>query len=116
MKIKPVIFGWQINFPYSELFHRSSEKIIKTYDQNNGLSFKIIWEILEDNKNSLWIGTTNGLSKFNTVSKTFRNYYVEDGLVSDYFLVNYPQPGFDGIMYFRTRSGPHSIPSRQHQG
>jgi hypothetical protein len=51
----------------------------------NGLPSNIIFDILEDERGNLWISTDNGLSKFNPVAGTFRNYDAEDGLLSNEF-------------------------------
>ena len=55
----------------------------KRYSMNDGLPSDWITEILEDDSSNLWIGTKNGLSKFNPQEETFRNYDVQDGLLSN---------------------------------
>ncbi len=62
------------------LFDREKGIIIASYSQKDGLASNYILGILEDDHNNLWIGTETGLSKFNTKTRTFRNYYKEDGL------------------------------------
>jgi ligand-binding sensor domain-containing protein len=52
---------------------------------NNGLPSNAIFGILEDDDGNLWLSTTNGLSKFNPLKKTFRNYDKFDGLQSNEF-------------------------------
>ena len=39
--------------------------LLKRYTVNNGLPSDWITGILKDNKGNLWIGTNNGLAKFN---------------------------------------------------
>jgi signal transduction histidine kinase/ligand-binding sensor domain-containing protein/DNA-binding response OmpR family regulator len=51
------------------------------HDPNkNSLSNDGIHCIVEDSKGDLWIGTAIGLSKLNTETKEFTNYYTKDGL------------------------------------
>ena len=51
----------------------------------DGLPSDFVTGILEDDRGNLWLSTTNGLSKFNPQTETFRNYDVEDGLQSNEF-------------------------------
>ena len=37
----------------------------------HGLPDNTVYSILEDNKNHLWLGTQNGLSRFDPVTKNF---------------------------------------------
>ena len=57
----------------------------KRYLMKDGLPTDVIYGILADEQDNLWISTDNGLSKFNTQSETFRNYDIEDGLLSNEF-------------------------------
>lgn len=53
------------------------------YSIKDGLPGEVINSILEDDHGYFWISTNKGLSKFNTTNETFRNYDVEDGLLSN---------------------------------
>ncbi len=64
-----------------------------------------ITQILEDYSGNLWLGTINGLSKFNIKFRTFKNYFKEDGLPDNYFLSSKPALSSNGKMYFGTRNG-----------
>ncbi|MDD3875696.1 MAG: two-component regulator propeller domain-containing protein [Bacteroidales bacterium] len=57
----------------------------KAYTTDDGLANNIIYNILEDNQGDLWISTNNGLSYFNTVTETFINYDISDGIQSSEF-------------------------------
>ena len=87
------------------LLDRSKNKIVENYTQKDGLSHSEIIQILEDNSGNLWLGTTNGLSKFDIKSRAFKNYYIEDGLPHNYFLSCKPALSYDGKMYFGTKRG-----------
>lgn len=54
----------------------------------DGLPGNTILCMLEDDKNNLWLSTFNGLCKFNTIDKTYRNFSQSDGLQSNQFSYN----------------------------
>jgi ligand-binding sensor domain-containing protein len=70
------------------LFDPKNGKIAARYSDADGLSNNAVLNILEDNKGQLWLSTFNGLSRFNTSDKSFKNYYQDDGLQSNQFLYN----------------------------
>jgi PAS domain S-box-containing protein len=53
-----------------------------TYDPNttNSLSHESVFDILIENDSCVWIGTQNGLNRFNPMTGTFKRYFKEDGL------------------------------------
>jgi ligand-binding sensor domain-containing protein/two-component sensor histidine kinase len=53
-----------------------------SYSTNEGLRNNTVTSIFEDQRGILWIGTSSGLSRWDGTS--FRNYYLEDGLVYGY--------------------------------
>jgi len=53
--------------------------------EQDGLPSNVIYGILTDNSNNLWLSTNKGLSKFNMKDRTFRNYTFSDGLQSNEF-------------------------------
>lgn len=60
-------------------------KKFKAYTVKNGLPNNLACAVLVDNKNKVWVCTTNGLSKFDPVTLKFRNYNVSDGLQGNEF-------------------------------
>ncbi|MFZ0456342.1 MAG: two-component regulator propeller domain-containing protein, partial [Ignavibacteriaceae bacterium] len=87
------------------LFDPVTGKITENYNPNNGLSFTEIAQIVEDNSGNLWLGTRHGLSKFNIKTRTFKNYYIKDGIPDDFFLAYHPAKDSNGKIYFITRAG-----------
>jgi signal transduction histidine kinase/ligand-binding sensor domain-containing protein/DNA-binding NarL/FixJ family response regulator len=69
------------------LFNRVNGSF-RRFTTSGGLPSNTILRILEDRKNNLWLSTYNGISKFNTIDKTCRNYTQLDGLQSSQFSLN----------------------------
>ncbi len=72
----------------------------KCYTEKEGLSGNIIYGILEDKHNNLWMSTNNGISKFNFKKETFQNFNIDDGLQSNQFYWNAYFHDKTGEMYF----------------
>jgi signal transduction histidine kinase/ligand-binding sensor domain-containing protein len=66
------------------------------YTEKNGLPNNSIYGILEDEAGNLWMSTNKGISKFNPVNETFKNYNVKDGLQGS---------EFNGGAYHKNRRG-----------
>jgi len=62
-------------------FDKEKETFIH-YTQADGLRNNTIYCMIMDNDNNLWMGTANGLSYFNTSTKSFTNFYNSDGLAN----------------------------------
>ncbi len=58
---------------------------INRYSKSDGLSSDFILGILEDDDGRLWISSDRGLTRFDPVTATARNYDVLDGLQSNEF-------------------------------
>lgn len=52
---------------------------------DNGLPDNSVESILEDDNGNLWIGTSSGISFFNTDAEQFTNFTTEDGLIGSAF-------------------------------
>lgn len=57
----------------------------KLFNKKNGLPNNVVYGILKDKNNKLWLSTNKGISKFNIQTKQFENYTELDGLVSTEF-------------------------------
>jgi signal transduction histidine kinase/ligand-binding sensor domain-containing protein len=61
-------------------------KKIKTYTRDDGLPSMSIQSILGDEKNNaLWIGTFDGMSRFDLATQQFSNFSIADGIQSQLF-------------------------------
>jgi signal transduction histidine kinase/ligand-binding sensor domain-containing protein/DNA-binding response OmpR family regulator len=52
----------------------------KKYLEEDGLPSNLVYGILQDEQDNLWLSTTKGLSCFNKQKQSFRNYSLADGL------------------------------------
>jgi signal transduction histidine kinase/DNA-binding response OmpR family regulator/ligand-binding sensor domain-containing protein len=73
---------------------------IKVYTTNDGLPNGVVYGILTDDQNNLWLSTNSGLSCFNPITEQFKNYNVYDGLQDNEFnSISYLKAS-DGKLYF----------------
>ena len=82
-----------------------------TFTDKHGLPNNTVYSILEDAKNNLWLGTGYGLSRFDSLKKTFTNYDYKDGLQGNFFAAGDERErgayfkGKDGTLYFGGNHG-----------
>jgi len=60
-------------------------KHISIINEANGLSNNKTYSLIFGTKNELWIGTLNGLSRYDTISKQILKFYDDDGLAGNEF-------------------------------
>ena len=70
------------------------------YGERDGLPNAAVLGILEDDDGNLWLSTYRGISKFDPLSATFKNYDVEEGLQSNEFNIGAYHRGASGRMFF----------------
>jgi ligand-binding sensor domain-containing protein len=75
-------------------------KFTASYTVKDGLPNNIVTGVLEADDGTLWLSTTKGLSEFDPVSRSFQNYYVSDGLLSDEFKPNACFRNEEGLLFF----------------
>jgi ligand-binding sensor domain-containing protein/class 3 adenylate cyclase len=87
-------FGGGLNKfqPSTEQFEHFTEK--------DGLANNVIYGILEDKKDNLWMTTNKGVSKFNKIDLTFKNFEESDGLQSNEFNTGAFYKSKNGEMFF----------------
>ncbi|MBO0593205.1 response regulator [Cellulophaga sp. E16_2] len=66
-------------------YWNTTAKSIKKYDVSNGLPNDVIYGIVEDNDNHIWLSTNFGLSRINLQSFQIKNFNESDGLQSSEF-------------------------------
>ena len=57
----------------------------KVYTTDDGLPDNVIYSIVPDLENNLWLSTNNGISRLNLKTGAFRNYNLNDGLNANEF-------------------------------
>ncbi|HEX7846108.1 MAG TPA: triple tyrosine motif-containing protein, partial [Chitinophagaceae bacterium] len=70
------------------------------YSTKNGLPNDVVYGILPDNANNLWMSTNKGLSCFNLAKQSFKNYEEKDGLQSNEFNHGVYLRTKEGILFF----------------
>lgn len=75
------------------------------YDPNNenGISSSRILSIYEDQDGILWLGTRNGLNRFDVKKKTFKRYSTEDGFSNN--IIYSVMPESDKTLWMSTNNG-----------
>ena len=85
-------------------FDKSTGKFYR-FTTKHGLPNDVVFGILEDGKENLWISTLNGLSKFDMKTEKFRNYDVSDGITHNQFNWHASFKNKSGKMYFGSING-----------
>jgi signal transduction histidine kinase/ligand-binding sensor domain-containing protein len=69
----------------SELNIKTGEQKTYKYNKNDstGLSYSIVYSILQDTRNRIWVGTSFGLNLMDRENGTFRKFYKRDGLENE---------------------------------
>lgn len=67
------------------IYNIRTDSFEQFYTDNSALISNNIYDILSDGKHNIFLSTESGLTNFNTISKTFRNWTKEQGLSSDHF-------------------------------
>jgi len=80
-------------------FDRQTETFF-TFNTDDGLPNNVVYGILEDEHQNLWLSTNWGLSRFNKKEGSFINYDVTDGIQSNEFNSGASLKSRDGEMFF----------------
>lgn len=75
------------------------------FTTRDGLPNNILYGILEDDQDNLWISTNNGISKYQAINGQFVNYDIKDGLQSNEFNLAARYRKKDGTMLFGGMNG-----------
>lgn len=79
---------------------------------DDGLANNVVKGIVEDEQGRLWITTANGLSIYDTRTRTFINYGKRDGLPSQKFYFNSAVKSKDGAIFLGSMSGLTEVRSQ----
>lgn len=85
---------------------------ISIYNNKNGLPNNVIYGLLQDDKNKLWLSTNRGLALFNPESKNVTIFKEINGLVSNEFNSNAYFKAKNGELFFGGINGfNHFLPA-----
>ena len=77
----------------------------RLFTVTDGLPHNGVQSLVEDDEGYIWIGTSNGLSKFDPKTERFKNYYKENGIINNTFIETAGAKSQNGDLYFGTQSG-----------
>jgi ligand-binding sensor domain-containing protein/serine phosphatase RsbU (regulator of sigma subunit) len=83
--------------------------IFTTYNESDGLSSNLVYEIQQDDLGNMWFGTGNGLSVLKSDAKRIITYTEEDGLQSNEFNLRSSHKSHDGELFFGGMNGFNSF-------
>lgn len=87
------------------LFDEKNNSFIH-FMEKDGLPDNTIQSITEDEEGMLWLGTTNGISRFDPENRTFKNFDVSDGIQGKEFNPKSSLRDFvSGTLYFGGTNG-----------
>jgi len=89
-------------------FDSSTRQFIPIESRNKFVS-ESIFAALEDQNGNLWVSTNKGISKYNTETKTIKNYSAEDGLQDGEFKPHSAFRSKSGMLYFGGVNGYNSF-------
>lgn len=89
--------------------NQPKQNMFTHFKEEDGLPNNLIYSIIDDNNNNLWISTNNGLSKFNPETEEFHNYYKSDGLLCNQFYWSAIYKDKEGNIYVGSIKGLNSF-------
>lgn len=100
---------WIATLGYGLLQWDRKQNTFELYTVNDGLSSNVLYTILEDADNNLWLGSDYGLMKFNKSTHQVKTYTRRDGLSDNEFDRISALKAADGRMYFGTMRGVNAF-------
>ena len=94
-------YGQGIN----KLIQQGDSVWFESYGLSSGLSNTVIYTIEEDRQKNLWLSTDYGLSRFNPVNGTIRNYFQADGFLNNQYYWSASFKNKEGKLYFGGMNG-----------
>jgi signal transduction histidine kinase/ligand-binding sensor domain-containing protein/DNA-binding response OmpR family regulator len=77
----------------------------ENFNTDDGLSSNMVYSILEDKENNLWMSTSNGINRFNPTTKAFENFFVEKTAILNYFTESCGVSTSEGEIIFGNSKG-----------
>ncbi|GAB4051201.1 hybrid sensor histidine kinase/response regulator transcription factor [Spirosoma litoris] len=80
-----------------------TENFVSTFDRNSLLPGVVIYSLFDDNKGSLWVGTSQGLKKLNRSTREITSFDIDNGLPSS--LISAIRGDNNGHLWLSTNRG-----------
>ncbi len=74
--------------------------LVENFTTHSGLPDNVVYSIIDDKMGNLWMSTNYGIASFNIKNKSFVNYSVTDGLLSNEFNLGAEHIDDDTNIYF----------------
>jgi len=103
----------RLQFDNSEFENPKFTRFKNEEKNSNSLSNNTVLSVFEDANNTLWIGTLNGLNKFNSKANTFKVYNEDHGLTNG--VVYAIQQDDSGLLWLSTNAGLFSFNPSEEQ-
>jgi signal transduction histidine kinase/DNA-binding response OmpR family regulator/ligand-binding sensor domain-containing protein len=87
------------------LIDKHTKKVLKVYNEGNGMPNNEVVALLEDTRGNIWISTNNGLAVLNPVTEKIKTFYTQDGLVHNEFNSFVAFRNKEGKLYFGGMEG-----------
>ena len=91
---------WMGTFGTGLIKWKPNTKEAVLFNKSNGLPNDVIYGVLIDKKNTLWLSTNEGLCSFNAESYKIRNFTEDDGLMSNEFNIGAHMLSYSGEAFF----------------
>ncbi len=85
--------------------YNPTDKTQSKFVASNGLPNDVLYSLLPGPKGELWIGTFDGLARFDKTTQLFSNFFVTDGLPHNEFNTQSQLIARDGTIYMGTQNG-----------
>lgn len=76
---------WMGTFGSGIMYWNETTREVKLYTKKQGLPNNVVYGVVKDAKNNLWLSTNRGICRFNPITKEAINYAEIDGLMSNEF-------------------------------
>ncbi len=105
MDVEGTIWSGTYGQGINKLIVSNGKKIFKSYSSTHGIANNIIYGIIEDEDNKLWISTDNGLTRFDPKTGSARSFYIADGLLNNQYYWSAHYKNDSGKLYFGGMNG-----------
>ena len=100
VKLKPGLFDH-----FQQNINTEKDSLFVRYGIPDGLPNDVIYGMLQDDQNNIWISTNKGLVKFNVSKNSYKHFDVKDGIQNNEFSQNAFYKNAAGEFYFGGADG-----------